>query len=214
MKKEPGHPPLLQTIVSSRAGHKAPPFSGFTLTSRSLILVPPLQVALHLPHGFQSPTLQSTRYPKLVKMKRWEEGTWASPRIAGHCLLQSRTHSSPFFLSSMTSRSLVLVPLLQVALHSPHGFHSSTLQSTENLYLEKMIMGIKKQDVVLSGGAEVASDIGAEVVTGTDPSEQVPDSSPTACIASLFSVSTRTLFDTPLTPRLVPVRGYIWSGLE
>ena len=77
-------------------------------------------------------------------------------------------------------------------------------------------------DVVLSGGAEVASDIRAEVVTGTgpevvpgtDPSEQVPDSSPTACIASLFSVSSRTLSDTPLTPRLVPVRGYIWSGLE
>ena len=65
MKKEPGHPPLLQTIVSSRAGHKAPPFSGFTLTSRSLILVPPLQVALHLPHGFQSPTLQSTGNVKL-----------------------------------------------------------------------------------------------------------------------------------------------------
>ena len=60
MKKEPGHPPLLQTIVSSRAGHIAPPFFGSSMTSRALVLVPPLQVALHSPHRFQSPTLQST----------------------------------------------------------------------------------------------------------------------------------------------------------
>ena len=48
---------------------------------------------------------------------------------------------------------------------------------------------------------------GAEVVGGADPSEQVPDSSPTACIASLFSIKTRALLATPSSPKEVPVGG-------
>ena len=50
-------------------------------------------------------------------------------------------------------------------------------------------------------GAEV---VGAEV-GGAAPSEQVPDSSPTACIASLFSIRTRALSATPSSPKEVPV---------
>ena len=46
---------------------------------------------------------------------------------------------------------------------------------------------------------------GADVVGGVDPSEQVPDSSPTACIASLFSIRTRALLATPSSPKEVPV---------
>ena len=67
MRKEPGHPSVLQAIVSSKAGHEAPPFSGSLMTSRPLVLVPLLQVALHFPHGFQLPTLQSTEDPQFSK---------------------------------------------------------------------------------------------------------------------------------------------------
>jgi hypothetical protein len=52
-------------------------------------------------------------------------------------------------------------------------------------------------------GAEV---VGADVDgAGADPSEQVPDSSPTACIASLFSIKIRALSATPSSPKDVPV---------
>jgi len=54
-----------------------------------------------------------------------------------------------------------------------------------------------------SSGAGV---VGAEV-GGADPSEQVPDSSPTACIASLFSIKTSALLATPSSPKEVPVGG-------
>ena len=50
-------------------------------------------------------------------------------------------------------------------------------------------------------GAEV---VGADV-GGEDPSEQVPDSSPTASIASLFSIKTSALLATPSSPKEVPV---------
>ena len=50
-------------------------------------------------------------------------------------------------------------------------------------------------------GAEV---VGADV-GGADPSEQVPDSSPTAIIANLFSIKTRALSATPSSPKEVPV---------
>jgi len=55
-----GHSSVLQTIVSSRAGHVFPLYSGSWTTSLLMVLVPPPQVALHLPHDFQLPTLQST----------------------------------------------------------------------------------------------------------------------------------------------------------
>ena len=61
----PGHWSVLQTIICSKFGHASPPFSGSSMTSLALVLSPPLQVALHLPHGFQSPTLQSTGNLKL-----------------------------------------------------------------------------------------------------------------------------------------------------
>ena len=98
MRKEPGHPSVLQVIVSSRSGHEAPPFSCSLTTSRDLILIPPLQVALQSPQAFQSPTSQSTKYSmsvKILMMKRWdEERTWASLSVAGHSLVQSGTSSS------------------------------------------------------------------------------------------------------------------------
>ena len=56
----------------------------------------------------------------------------------------------------------------------------------------------------LPGAAVVGAEVGAEV-GGEDPSEQVPDSSPTACIASLFSIKTRALSATPSSPKEVPV---------
>ena len=56
----PSHWSVLHGSVNSRTGHAAPPFSGSSTTSLALVLVPPSQVALHSPHGFQSPTLQST----------------------------------------------------------------------------------------------------------------------------------------------------------
>ena len=68
LRKEPGHPAVLQTIVSSKSGHVAPPFSECWMTSRALVLVPPLQVTLQSPQGFQSPTSQSTENPHLVKI--------------------------------------------------------------------------------------------------------------------------------------------------
>ena len=59
------HWSVLHTSVSSRvSGQEAPPFSGAPMTSLALVLVPPPQVALHSPHGFHSPTLQSTRNVK------------------------------------------------------------------------------------------------------------------------------------------------------
>ena len=45
------------------------------------------------------------------------------------------------------------------------------------------------------------------VSVGFNPSEQVPDSSPTACIASLFCIKTSALLATPAFPREVPVGG-------
>ena len=78
-------------------GHAAPPFKGSFTTSLALVLIPLSQVTLHSPQAFQLPTLQSTRFLKLVRidmMTRWEESTWASRSVAGHCLLQSRTRCS------------------------------------------------------------------------------------------------------------------------
>ena len=49
---------------------------------------------------------------------------------------------------------------------------------------------------------------------GEGESPQVPDSSPTACIAILFWIKTAALLETPATPSGVPVTGYILSGLE
>merc|ERR1719507_1238084 len=90
-----GHWSVLQTVVSSNAGHKAPPFSGSSMTSRALHLVPPPQVKLHSPHGFQSPTLQSTGHWSVLQ-------TIVSSR-AGHLF-------PPYSVSTMTSLALVLVP--------------------------------------------------------------------------------------------------------
>ena len=78
MRVPAGHWLVLQGIVSSRAGHVSPPFFGSSMTSRALILVPPPQVTLHSPHGFQSPTLQSTKYPQfskdiMMKIKKGQE---------------------------------------------------------------------------------------------------------------------------------------------
>ena len=75
--RAPGHPSVLQTIVSTRAGHVAPPFSGCSMTSRALVLVPPSQVALHSPHRFQSPTLQSTG-----NVKPWWKGKYLQPEVS------------------------------------------------------------------------------------------------------------------------------------
>lgn len=49
---------------------------------------------------------------------------------------------------------------------------------------------------------------------GADESPQVADSSPTACMASLFCSKTAALLETPSTPRAVPVGPYVKSGLE
>ena len=51
---------MLQAILSSRSGQESPPFCDSLMTSRTRVLVPPLQVALHSLQAFQSPTLQST----------------------------------------------------------------------------------------------------------------------------------------------------------
>ena len=59
---EPGHDwGTLQPIVSFRAGQGSPPYLAYLTTSLILFLVPPSpQLTLHLPHAFQSLTLQST----------------------------------------------------------------------------------------------------------------------------------------------------------
>ena len=93
----PSHWSVLHVSVSSRSGHKAPPFSGSWTTSLALVLVPPSQVTLHPPQVFHSPTLQSTRNQQLNdenQKARWYESTWASSSVAGHCFLQIWTHSS------------------------------------------------------------------------------------------------------------------------
>ena len=78
----PGHWSVLQAIVSSRAGHVSPPHSGSTMTSRSIVLVPPPQVTLHSPHGFQSPTSQSTG-----NVKPWWKGKYLQPEVSGPGIL-------------------------------------------------------------------------------------------------------------------------------
>ena len=84
MERVPGHSSVLHSSVSSRSGQEAPAFFASLITSRPLFLVPPPQVTLHLPHGFQSPTLQSTGNVKLW----WEikEPTFAkvATMIASH----------------------------------------------------------------------------------------------------------------------------------
>ena len=75
----PLHPPMLQSIVSSRAGQAAPPNCGCWTTSLVRVFLPPLQVALQSLQSVQPPTSQSTRqntfnalpptvYQNLVKM--------------------------------------------------------------------------------------------------------------------------------------------------
>jgi len=55
-----------------------------------------------------------------------------------------------------------------------------------------------------SSGADVV--VVVVVVVGfANPSEQVPDSSPTASMASLFSIKRRALSATPSSPKEVPV---------
>ena len=63
-------------------------------------------------------------------------GHWSALQI----LFSSRAgHLSPLWFGCwMTSRVLVLIPLPQVALQSPHVDQSPTLQSTEDLYLVKI----------------------------------------------------------------------------
>ena len=74
MERVPGHSSVLHTSVSSRSGQEAPASFASLITSRPLFLLPPPQVRLHLPQGFQSPTLQSTGNVKLwweIKYLQW-----------------------------------------------------------------------------------------------------------------------------------------------
>ena len=73
-------------------------------------------------------------------------------RLPGHSSVLHHSISFRFgqeapasFASLITSRVLVLVPMPQVALHSPHADQSPTLQSTEDQQFSKyMMMKIKK----------------------------------------------------------------------
>ena len=71
---EPGHDwGTLQPIVSFRAGQGSPPYLAYLTTSLILFLVPPSpQLTLHLPHAFQSLTLQSTKNPRFSKEENQE----------------------------------------------------------------------------------------------------------------------------------------------
>ena len=71
---QPGHDwRLLQPIVSFRAPQGSPPYLAYLTTSLILFLVPPSpQLTLHLPHGFQSLTLQSTKNPHFSKEENQE----------------------------------------------------------------------------------------------------------------------------------------------
>ena len=141
----PGHSSVLQTIVSSRAGHFSPLCSGSWTTSLFIVLLPPPQVALHSLPALHGPTLQSTKDPQFSKdvrimIKKPDEkrvpGQWSALQIlvcsrAGHV-------SPPCFGCWMTSRVLVLVPLPQATSQSLHADQSSTLQSTEDPQLVKI----------------------------------------------------------------------------
>ena len=56
---EPSHWSVLQGSSSSKAGQGVPPFSASWTTPLPLVMVPPLQVVLHLVHEDQSSTSQS-----------------------------------------------------------------------------------------------------------------------------------------------------------
>ena len=84
-------------------------------------------------------------------------------RLPGHSLVLHHSISFRFgqeapasFASLITSRVLVLVPMPQVALHSPHADQSPTLQSTEDQQFSKyMMMKIKKGKKSKNGQATV-----------------------------------------------------------
>ena len=61
----------LHGSTSFRSGQTTPPFSACWRTPLDLVLVPSLQVALHVPQGDQSPTLQLTVQTKYVSIHWW-----------------------------------------------------------------------------------------------------------------------------------------------